>query len=616
MAGNEATEEMAVDLGDIPASPPLSLPVTQIINTAQAQHGLRHSDFARYRQYCTRKLHRLHKALKMTHGRGKYVPRKLEAKSVTEVGHLMLPLVNAERSWSRAMELKAELEKEAVSYKRQHMIRRLSKAAHSAEELSELASQRGDARTALEAQAYALYMAGTLAFERQRWEAALAKLLRAQNVYQQLSKLGSLELQAVLNKMLDEVATPIKFCQYKLHGPSGADTGLKVPDSPSGKLIQARLQSLEEQQDVEVSASSAGVGAIAWRGQTNVVSAERVRVALGQALELSKQVDKAETSQRSVEERAEIFAKMIAAFNEAKGSIRQSLTAGKSGEQAAGSQEELKLLDVTVTGTQLERVIQRGKALAADARQRYESGTQEEPATAQPLKKRKKSKLDKSGPPKAEGVVRAYDSLIGHVKELSEVATRLGGPAGETLLEECTAQAATFAALRCFYVARSYLAASKAVEAMGLFQRTTERVAQAEQAWDDLEDPDAQALKDLQALKEQAVAWRCVAHAESIAQNKLAEQRAQEGMGDLGLETKHKAVYLLDNLDSWESYAGSESQPARIYPVPPPLQSLAVRPFMLDSALSFVQPPSLEHRVKKEEAKSTFSRIFTWGGKK
>ena len=58
------------------------------------------------------------------------------------------------------------------------------------------------------------------------------------NVYQELSKLGSLELQAVLNKMLDEVATPIKFCQYKLHGPSGADSSLKVPDSPSGKLIQ------------------------------------------------------------------------------------------------------------------------------------------------------------------------------------------------------------------------------------------------------------------------------------------------------------------------------------------------------------------------------------------
>ena len=59
--------------------------------------------------------------------------------------------------------------------------------------------------------------------------------------------------------------------------------------------IQARLQSLEEQQDGEVSASSAGVGTIAWRGQTSVVSAERLRVALGQALEYGKQV----TSRRS-----------------------------------------------------------------------------------------------------------------------------------------------------------------------------------------------------------------------------------------------------------------------------------------------------------------------------
>ena len=35
-------------------------------------------------------------------------------------------------------------------------------------------------------------------------------------------------------------------------------------------------------------------------------------------------------------------------------------------------------------------------------------------------------------------------------------------------------------------------------------------------------------------------AWRCVAHAESIAQRKLSEQRAQEGMGDLGLDNNHK----------------------------------------------------------------------------
>lgn len=54
---------------------------------------------------------------------------------------------------------------------------------------------------------------------------------------------------------------------------------------------QAKLQALEEEgQGGEAGASAAGGGAIAWRGTTSVVSTERVRAALGQALELSKQV--------------------------------------------------------------------------------------------------------------------------------------------------------------------------------------------------------------------------------------------------------------------------------------------------------------------------------------
>ncbi len=50
-------------------------------------------------------------------------------------------------------------------------------------------------------------------------------------------------------------------------------------------------------------------------------------------------------------------------------------------------------------------------------------------------------KAEKGGPAKAEDVVRLYDSLMSAVKELSENAARLGGAAGEILLEECTAKA-------------------------------------------------------------------------------------------------------------------------------------------------------------------------------
>lgn len=36
--------------------------------------------------------------------------------------------------------------------------------------------------------------------------------------------------------------------------------------------------------------------------------------------------------------------------------------------------------------------------------------------------------------------MRAYDSLLGHVRELADNAARLGGAAGEVLLEECAAK--------------------------------------------------------------------------------------------------------------------------------------------------------------------------------
>lgn len=117
-------------------------------------------------------------------------------------------------------------------------------------QLAELAAVRADGRTGLEAQAYALWMAGNLAFEREQWEAALAKLSRARldarlplcqalwvpaiimlsysspwvpmrrQVYQELARLGSMEQQALLNKQLDELQGPITFCRSLLTSPA------------------------------------------------------------------------------------------------------------------------------------------------------------------------------------------------------------------------------------------------------------------------------------------------------------------------------------------------------------------------------------------------------------
>jgi hypothetical protein len=78
------------------------------------------------------------------------------------------------------MDLKSQLEQKVVTQKRQHLIRRLSKAATHAAELVALTSQRCDTRTQVEAEAYSLWMAGSVLLEKESdWEGALARFLKS-----------------------------------------------------------------------------------------------------------------------------------------------------------------------------------------------------------------------------------------------------------------------------------------------------------------------------------------------------------------------------------------------------------------------------------------------------
>ena len=61
--------------------------------------------------------------------------------------HLMLPLYNAERAWSYAMQLKRE-NTSGESRPRYHLLHRLVKAAKWSTALSKLCAERGDKRTA------------------------------------------------------------------------------------------------------------------------------------------------------------------------------------------------------------------------------------------------------------------------------------------------------------------------------------------------------------------------------------------------------------------------------------------------------------------------------------
>ena len=147
--------------------------------------------------------------------KGKYVKRPIEAGAVTDVRLLQIPLVAAERAWAYAMDIKNEIEQSQAPYKRRHMIKRLSKAHVHAKELASLVGARSlDARSAVEADAYLHWMAGTLYLEKGRdWQVALQKLGHAQNVLNELSKVSDYEQRVDVRFMLDKIEPAVRYCE-------------------------------------------------------------------------------------------------------------------------------------------------------------------------------------------------------------------------------------------------------------------------------------------------------------------------------------------------------------------------------------------------------------------
>jgi len=54
-----------------------SLPILKEVSESQQQNGLRHDDYHRYRQYCSRRLRRVRKSVGLQQGKGKVGDRLL-----------------------------------------------------------------------------------------------------------------------------------------------------------------------------------------------------------------------------------------------------------------------------------------------------------------------------------------------------------------------------------------------------------------------------------------------------------------------------------------------------------------------------------------------------------
>lgn len=278
-------------------TPPL---VLDLVKVGQAQNGLRHNDYARYRQYCARRLTHIRHAreINFTFGKGKkFVQRELTAEDVTHDRHLQIPLINAERAWATAMEEKADADTAAGRHK---VLGRLKKAVRWAAELRTLAAARADGHTLLEAEAYASWMRAQFELECDSLEAALASLVSTRQIYEQLGRLASRRQREVFEQRIEEMAPQERQCRYNLSRRKGvsvaaaAKSAATSAESDASSSLRpdllAALAGGRRGGAAGGGAVGAGASTVLWRRTLLAVQSEALRAALLAASERSAQL--------------------------------------------------------------------------------------------------------------------------------------------------------------------------------------------------------------------------------------------------------------------------------------------------------------------------------------
>lgn len=139
-------------------------------------HGLRHSDYANYRAYCTRKIHTISRKLKMADSVDLYpvkVSIKVRVKPIEifiiHFRNILLFLFNAERAWAYAFDLKTNIDDHPRYHF--HLVKRLHKATQHSQKLIDLCAH--DQQLLSQATAYHYNMAAHEKLARKEWDAAL-----------------------------------------------------------------------------------------------------------------------------------------------------------------------------------------------------------------------------------------------------------------------------------------------------------------------------------------------------------------------------------------------------------------------------------------------------------
>uniref|UniRef100_A0A8C0IA97 Signal recognition particle subunit SRP68 n=1 Tax=Bubo bubo TaxID=30461 RepID=A0A8C0IA97_BUBBB len=542
--------------------------VLQIVKESQQQHGLRHGDFQRYRGYCSRRLRRLRKTLNFKMGnRHKFTGKKVTEEILSDNRYLLLILMDAERAWSYAMQLKQEANTEPR--KRFHLLSRLRKAVKHAEELERLCeSNRVDAKTKLEAQAYMAYLTGMLRFEHQEWKAAMEAFNKCKTIYEKLANAFTEEQAVLYNQRVEEISPNIRYCAYNIGDQSAMNELMQMRLRSGGTegLLAEKLEALITQTRAKQAAT---MSEVEWRGRTVPVKIDKVRIFLLGLADNEAAIVQAENE----ETKERLFESLLSECRDAIQAVREDLKPDQkqrehSLENDSGKVSNIQYLHSYLTYIKLSTAIRRNESMAKSLQKA--------------LLQQQRSEEDGKRTARPQDLIRLYDIILQNLVELTQLP---GLEEDKNFQKEIGLKTLVYKAYRCFFIAQSYVLVKKWSEALVLYERVLKYARQV-QSGAGAYTNSLKELPDVQDLITQVNAEKYSLQAAAI-------------LGELHNDTRP----LSERFETFCLDPSLVSKQVSLVHFPPGFQPIPCKPLFFDLALNHVAFPPLEDKVE-QKAKS------------
>ncbi|XP_023022582.2 signal recognition particle 68 [Leptinotarsa decemlineata] len=545
-------EEIIQSPPGMPETEPLqqfTVEILKLIKDVQQQHGLRHSDYQRYRGYCSRRISRLRKVLKVPQGDRRHFKKR----DVTSA-HIMnprcderflhIPLMLAERCWAYAMQLRQEANTEPR--KKFHLIQKLRKSCIYALQLDELCKQdRCDARTKLEAQAYVSWIQGTLQFELQLWHQAAENFKKAQVIYEKLSSTLSEEEQLPYKQRVEEIAPSLRYCAYN------------IGDEKAVDFLELRSQGVLDNFEALVSQTKEKTTdvlyEVKWFKLDIPVRIERIRLFLVSIEGLDDSLMHAEDNQSKIKILENLFIDLRDVISLARDSARTE----KSYSTLSKQMKEHQLLLAYLISIRVERTSQRNLLLISQTR-------------------------------KSQDCVRLLDINIQQTNEISQNDMIKDNKEAQIYYES---QILAYKTLRSYYLAKTQVSQKHWQEAAVLFDTTIKSVKNLKK------DDFILELKDLlKSVEDKAETDLITAQANFI----LDKPEDQVLFPQKVYKSKKP---LIDRLDEFREEPQLLSKNPNLVALPPPMEPVPAKPLFFDLALNFVEFPDLSEKLEGNQPK-------------